>query len=189
MQPINYGFEERLTMSNGYATSVDVETVLLQSIPGAVAVTKAAPVNDRQGVDFWVELSTAKHLAVDVKVRSEDWAAKHPNKDDLALESWSVVENKVIGWTRDSKKKCDYILWLWTDTGRFCLIPFPMLCCVFTNNWQDWRCRYKTCQQKTPKISGGYHSECIFVPRKDLWREIYKLYGGDGKLSEKAAVA
>lgn len=185
--PLEYGFNERLVMSNGYATSIDVKTVLLQNIPGAVNVTQAASVNDRQGVDWWVEMSNARHLAVDAKVRESDWAATNPHQDDLALETWSVVEKNVIGWTRDNTKRCDYILWLWTDTGRFCLVPFPMLCLAFSNNWQEWRERFKTRKQFTPRPGGGYHSECVFVPRRDLWAAIYKLYGGDGKLSVKGA--
>ena len=187
MQPLEYGFEQQLTMSSGYATSADVKSVILQNIPGAVGVSQAATVNDKQGVDFWVELSSARHLAIDAKVRAKDWAASNPKEDDLALESWSVVEKNVIGWTRDSSKRCDYILWLWTDTGRFCLVPFPMLCMAFSINWKDWSKRYKTCKQFTPRGNGGYHSECIFVPRRDLWAEIYKLYGGDGKLISKSA--
>ena len=175
---LEYGFEERLAMSSGVAASADVRSILLKHIPGAVNVHQAATVNDRQGIDWWVEMSTAKHLAVDAKVREQDWAARNPHEDDLALESWSVVEKQVPGWTRDANKKCDYVLWLWKDTGRFCLVPFPMLCGVFSRRWQSWRVDYKTRQQHTPRANGGYHSECVFVPRRELWAEIYRQYGG-----------
>ncbi len=175
---LEYGFEERLAMSSGVAASADVRSILLKNIPGAVNVHQAATVNDRQGIDWWVEMSTAKHLAVDAKVREQDWAARNPHEDDLALESWSVVEKQVPGWTRDANKKCDYVLWLWKDTGRFCLVPFPMLCGVFSRRWQSWRVDYKTRQQRTPRANGGYHSECVFVPRRELWAEIYRQYGG-----------
>ncbi len=175
---LEYGFEERLAMSSGVAASADVRSILLKNIPGAVNVHQAATVNDRQGIDWWVEMSTAKHLAVDAKVREQDWAARNPHEDDLALESWSVVEKQVPGWTRDANKKCDYVLWLWKDTGRFCLVPFPMLCGVFSRRWQSWRVDYKTRQQHTPRANGGYHSECVFVPRRELWAEIYRQYGG-----------
>lgn len=175
---LEYGFDERLAMSSGIAASADVRSILLNHIPGAVNAHQAATANDKQGIDWWVELSTAKHLAIDAKVREQDWAARHPHEDDLALESWSVVEKRVPGWTRDASKKCDYVLWLWKDTGRFCLVPFPMLCGVFTRHWQLWRTTHKTRQQHTPRADGGYHSECVFVPRRDLWAEIYRQYGG-----------
>ena len=185
MPPHEYGFEERMTMSSGLSANTDVSRVLLEQIPGAVNATQAASVNDRQGVDWWVELSTARHLGIDAKVREEDWAPK--GKDDLALETWSVVEKNVIGWTRDANKRCDYILWLWKDTGRFCLIPFPMLCRVFELNWSAWAHKYQLNQQYTKRQNGGYHSECVFVPRRDVWAEIYRVFGGNGRLEVKAA--
>jgi hypothetical protein len=177
--PLEYGFSERLAMSSGVSASADVRTVLLEQIPGAVGVSQAATANDKQGIDWWVELSTAKHLAVDAKVRQNDWAATHPDEDDLALETWSVVEKNVPGWTRDAGKRCDYVLWLWADTGRFCLIPFPMLCKVFESKWQLWSAQYKTRRQFTPRQNGGYHSECVFVPRREIWAQIFKQYGGN----------
>jgi len=176
---IEYGFSERMAMSDGVAAVADVRSVLLAQIPGAVNVTRAATDNDKQGIDWWVELSTARHLAIDAKVRESDWAATHPREDDLALESWSVVEKGVVGWARDEKKKCDYVLWLWADTRRFCLVPFPMLCRVFSMNWQEWAKQFKTRRQFTSRNSGGYHSECIFVPRRELWAQIYLQYGGN----------
>lgn len=184
--PHKYNFSERMAMSNGVAATADVRSILLAEIPGAINVHQAAKENDRQGVDWWVEMSTARHLAVDAKVRESDWASSHRDEDDLALESWSVVEQRVPGWTRDSNKRCDYVLWLWKDTGRFCLLPFPMLCRVFTQHWQLWRQQYKTRRQFTPLQNGGYHSECVFVPRRVVWSEIYRQYGGHLKLARVA---
>lgn len=184
--PHEYGFGERMAMSDGVASSSDVRTVLMEQIPGAVSVSKAATANDKQGIDWWVELSTAKHLSVDAKVRAEDWAASHPGEDDLALETWSVVEKQVVGWTRDRNKKCDYVLWLWADTGRFCLVPFPMLCKVFTEHWKTWAERYKLRRQFTPRGGFGYHSECVFVPRRIVWATIYNQFGGNLLLEREA---
>jgi len=177
--PLEYSFDERLAMSSGVAAVADVKMILLAQIPGAVSVTPAATANDKQGVDWWVEMSSARHLAIDAKVREKDWASTHPSEDDLALETFSVVEKGVVGWTRDAAKRCDYVLWLWKDSGRFCLIPFPMLCNVFSARWQEWRSQYKTAKQFTPRSSGGYHSECVFVPRRELWAQIYRQFGGN----------
>jgi hypothetical protein len=185
--PHEYDFNERMAMSQGIAATADVRMILLAEIPGAVNVTNAAPVNDKQGVDWWVEMSSARHLAVDAKVRETDWVSTHPNEDDLALESWSVIEKEIPGWTRDAAKRCDYVLWLWKDTGRFCLVPFPMLCKVFSDNWKAWRTRFRTNQQFTPRSVGGYHSECIFVPRREVWAAIYRNYGGHLYVQQEAA--
>ena len=189
-EPIKYGFDEQLAMSNGFSATADVKDILLQSIPGSVNVVQAAKVNDKQGVDWWVEMATASFLAVDAKVREKDWAKDHPEEDDLALETWSVVESNIVGWTRDPRKRCDYVIWLWKDTGRFCLVPFPMLCHVFSKKWKQWAATFKTCRQKTTWDNGReYHSECVFVPRKELWAELYRVYGGDGKIQQKAKLA
>lgn len=178
MEPREYGFDERLVMSGGHSASSDVRDVLMQCIPGSLNAYKAAPSNDRLGVDWWVEMPNARHLAVDAKVREEDWATKNPPHDDLAIETLSVVESGKIGWTRDDTKRCDYVLWLWKDTGRYCLLPFPMLCKVTQANWESWREKYKVSRQRTPWGEGFYHSECVFVPRREVWRLVYELFGG-----------
>lgn len=176
--PKTFDFGEQMAMSQGVAENADIHTILLREIPGALTVQAAAKENDKRGVDWWVEMASGTHLAVDAKVRSFDWAAKHPKEDDLALETWSVVEKQIAGWTRDSAKRCDYVLWLWKDTGRFCLLPFPLLCKVFSENWKEWTGQYRTEKQHTHRDTGGYHSECVFVPRRVVWLAILARVGG-----------
>ncbi|MEW8193918.1 MAG: hypothetical protein AB2793_09415 [Candidatus Thiodiazotropha sp.] len=176
--PLEYEFSDRLKMSQGRSENSDIKNILLNNIPSALNVNSAHAKNDRNGTDYWVECESGKFLSVDCKVRSEDYVKK--GYDDLALETWSVVENDIVGWTRDSKKQTDYVLWLWTDTGRWLLVPFQMLCGVFQKKWKDWKATYKSSRQHTPNY-GGYHSECVFVPRKEVWSEIYRMYGGNCK--------
>ena len=175
--PIEYSFDERLQMSQGVSANTSVADILITNIPGACSVNSAHSCNDRQGTDWWVEHSSGKHLSIDCKVRAEDWQRK--GSDDLALEIWSVVEKKAVGWTRKPDKRTDYVLWLWTDTGRWCLIPFPFLCQVFGLHWEAWALKYKTSKQKTTTAYGSYHSQCVFVPRLVVWREIYQVFGGN----------
>lgn len=171
-----YDFHEQLEMSQGHSSNDDIRDIILEVIPGAVNVYPAHLSNDKNGTDWWVEHISGRHLSVDCKVRTKDFSS-NPKKDDLALESWSVVGKK-IGWTRDTSKRTDYILWFWVDTGRFCLLPFHMLCKVYSDHWQDWRSKYQTDQQFTPNQNGGYFSECTFVPRRLVWEKIYKVYSG-----------
>jgi hypothetical protein len=190
MPPREFDFTDQLVMSQGHAASADIQEILCSMLPGAVSATPAATANDRQGVDWWVELTSARHLAVDVKVRQQDWAPH--GKDDLALEIWSVVpsvskQRGAIGWTRDSGKKCDYVLWYWQDSQRFCLLPFLPLCHVFTRRWEEWQSRYQTARQHTVSGTSGYLSECVFVPRRVVWREIYESYGGQHTVHRIAA--
>jgi hypothetical protein len=193
-----YGFDEQLAMSEGVAATCNVVDVLLANIPGSLGVCKAHETNDRTGTDWWIEMNTGRHLSVDAKVRSQDWSAKtNGAQDDLALEVWSVKGRKcadgsrdntrVVGWTRDDKKRTDYVLWLWTDTRRFCLIPFPMLCAVFTDKCDQWYKKNKHSEQFTPPRHHGQHgywSECVFVPRRDVWAEIYLRYSPTLGLAE-----
>lgn len=172
-----YSFTERMRMSDGVSVTRNVQEILCENIPGATRAERANAQDDRHGTDWWVLHESGKRLSIDYKVREQDWAATHPREDDLALETWSVVEGGKVGWTRDEDKRTDYVLWLWKDTGRWCLVPFPMLCAVFSEKWEEWKAQYKTRPQETPEY-GGYHSECTFVPRVVVWREIYNHYGG-----------
>lgn len=175
--PREYSFSDRLRMSQGIAAGSDVAAILVGAIPGAVAAYPAHPSNDRNGTDYWVEHARGTHFSVDVKRRAEDWTAKAEPSDDLALEIWSVMEKQKVGWTRDATKRTDYVLWLWQDTGRWCLMPFAMLCAVFQEHWQAWTARYPTHEQFTPEF-GGYHSQCVFVPREVVWEALYRRFGG-----------
>jgi hypothetical protein len=178
---ISYGFAERLAFSHGQTRNAKIETILLAEIPGAVSVEKAELADDRNGTDYWVNRQNGHALSVDAKVRAQDWTLR--GADDLALEVWSVVERKKLGWTRDQNKQTDYIIWLWADTGRWCLVPFPMLCSVARRMMPKWCQSYKTAEQWTP--DGQYHSMCVFVPRRVVWAEMYRAFGGQPQSEKK----
>lgn len=168
--PRDYDFHDQLRMSSDATASSDVASVLLKQIPGAVSVERATAWEDRHGTDYWVTLRSGKRVSVDAKVRKAD-----RYDDDLALETWSVVEQKVVGWTRNPLKQTDYVLWLWKDTGRWRLVPFLMLCAAFEKRWQIWSIVHQTAQQRTTRRDGThYHSECVFVPTRDIWEAIYR---------------
>ena len=187
-QPAQYDFWERMVMSDGVAAAASVADILIANIPGAIAVERADEADDRSGTDWWVRRFSGHDLAVDCKVREEDWATKPGSQraDDLALEVWSVREDKIPGWTLRQDKRTDYILWLWKDTGRWCLVPFPMLCAVFREHGEAWCADngYRRAVQATRRPDGTeYHSECVFVPRPVVWQAITNRYGGNPPLS------
>jgi hypothetical protein len=155
--PRYYNFAERLAWSDGYQKA-GIDAILKARIPGCVDVKRADSKSDRQGTDYWATRIGLPPLSVDVKVRDTDFAVR--GEDDLALETWSVVDKRP-GWTRDAKKRTDYVLWYWQDTGRFFLASFPALCKVFASYWRAWRETYKRKVQQ----SDGWQSECVFVPR------------------------
>lgn len=169
-----FNFRQQLQMSEGVSLSFDFREVLLTEMPNATEIRRANQLDDRSGTDWWVDRHNNRPLSVDLKAREHD-CRKYGN-DDLALETWSVVEKRIIGWTRNSKKATDYILWFWNDTRRWCLVPFPMLCRVFSLLWQDWASIYRTEQQQTDRNGEVYHSECVFVPREVVWDNIVRHY-------------
>ena len=171
-----HNWDQQLLMSHEYATSSDAARILKNCIPGACRVEKASTADDKKGIDFWVHRENERSLSVDIKTRKEDYFLR--GQDDLALETWSVVEEKKIGWTRDSNKQCDYVMWLWQNSRRYCIVPFPILCSVFSERWEEWRGTYRIATQRTFGRMRAWHSECVFVPRKIVWRHIYRQSNG-----------
>jgi hypothetical protein len=168
--PREFDFRTQMLLSSDTTASSDVSQVLLAQIPGAVGVERATALADLHGTDYWVVLANGKRLSIDAKVRTRDRF-----DDDLALETWSVIEQRVVGWTRDAMKQTDYVLWLWKDTGRWRLVPFVLLCAAFQSRWEVWSATYQTAQQRTLRRDGtSYHSECVFVPTRAVWQAIYQ---------------
>ena len=159
------------------SAGVALGEMLVNAIPGGLRAIQALPVNDRQGVDWWVETAAGERVGVDCKIREVDPLQKF-GKDDLALETWSVIENNTVGWTLNDTKRTDYVLWIWKDTGRWCLVPFLLLVRAFKANKEKWIQKFQVAKQNT---EGKYHSECVFVPRKEVWREIYRQSHGEMK--------
>lgn len=175
-----YRFNRQLGMSRGVTVGAagNVAALLRSSVPAAVAVRPAGAAADRCGTDFWVDTRAGAALSVDVKIMSRD-RAHRPGGDNLILETWSVVERRVPGWTWDPAKRTDFICWIWRDTGRWCLVPFPLLFAAFRANARDWVNAYPVRRQFTERPGGrGYSSECVLVPRPVVWREIYRRFGG-----------
>jgi hypothetical protein len=149
-----------------------IAKILRDRIPGCSDVTKADADSDRNGTDYWaVREYGLPPLSIDVKGRSSDFRAK--GKDDLALETWSVLRSKV-GWTRDPAKRTDYILWYWPDTKRFVLVSFPALCRVFRAYWERWHDQYECAIQS----SESWQSECVYVPRDVVMNKIMLWHSG-----------
>lgn len=157
VDPRLYDFNERLVWSNGFLNG-GIERILRDRIPACLGVCKADRNSDRNGTDYWAQREGLPPLSIDVKIRDEDYRKR--GFDDLALETWSVIDIKP-GWTRDTSKRTDYVLWFWQDTRRFFICAFPPLCRVFRLYWQEWRDEYRTAVQS----SGAWQSECVFVPR------------------------
>lgn len=170
-----FGFNHQLIASKGIVESCDVRQILMERLPGCVDAYSTDTDVDRTGVDWIAKLSSGRECNVDVKMRERDCQAF--GNDDVALETWSVV-NKAVGWTRDESKACEWVLWVWKDTGRFLLVPFLPLCGVFSHKWQEWRIIYGARQQITKCDGRRWQSECVFVPRVVVLDSLVQWFGG-----------
>jgi len=166
----NFDFDDCQRMSHGVAPTT-VRSLLMSQIPAAQSAIPATADDDRNGTDWWVLCRDGHWLSVDVKVRSEDHRVLR-KLDDLALEIWSDRERRVVGWTGQLDKRTDYILWFWKDTKRFCMVPFPMLNNVFRKYGRYWGTQYPHGHQKSSKDGRCWFSECVFVPRREVWTAI-----------------
>ena len=173
----------RLEWSEGNAPCIEsVFRVVRDRLPRCREVVRAGKADDRAGTDYLAIRNGIASLRIDLKLRDYD-PIQRQGRDDLALETWSVVGSTrsaaKIGWTRDEAKNTDYVLWYWRASGRFCLVPFHPLCCVFKRMWQTWRSSYETHVQD----SGDWQSECTYVPRQVVFEYLMRwsngAFGGD----------
>lgn len=177
-QAREYGFQDRLVFSQGIAEKNDIAEILLGHIPDAASIERSQLSDDRNGTDYWVyRNSGTRPISVDVKRRDLDPVEKGWG-DDVALETWSDVDRQKVGWTLDDTKETDYVMWLWEPTSRWMLVPFVMLRAVFEENKEAWTSVHKVSKQLSDKDGRYWFSECVFVPRKDIWTAIYRRYGG-----------
>lgn len=172
-------FEDCLEFSLNQDTNDKVKAIIFDKFLGAEHVYKASTQDDKKGIDFWVECSNRNSVKVDCKIRKHDFALE--GADVIAIETWSNVENLIPGWSRDFNKKTDYILWYWIDTERSVIVPFPLLCKVVYENWMHWSATYQLARQETKfkNSDKSYHSECVFVPRLEVWKQIFNVFGGN----------
>ncbi len=175
----SYNFDNQMRMSEGIGREQDTEGFILSRFPNAINVQRATQSEDRNGTDYWITMRSGEVESLDLKARKKDFSASNPKKDDLALEVWSVL-NKNVGWTRDTSKRTNWIMWKWNDTKRYMLLPFPWLCSVFERKWQEWIKQYYAPIQDTVDNRGKlrWQSQCVFVPRQTLWDEMLSTYGG-----------
>lgn len=157
-----HNFAEKLEWSQGLFNS-DVSETIKSLIPDCVRVFPATDEEDRSGVDFWAELDSGRLIGIDHKARAAGaslfWRYRQP---ELALEVYSVLEIKKIGWTLDTTKQTEYIFFSFdkSDSDWCFLIPFQLLRMAFKDKGREWAASYGIKEQQ----SNGWKSSAIFVP-------------------------
>lgn len=124
----------------------------------------------RAGVDRVIVLADSRVIRVDDKLRYE-------NYNDIALETFSDFDRKILGWI-SKPMLCDYIGYAILPSRKFFLLPVPQLQAAWKINGESWSQKYP---QKYSQ-NNGYRTAFVPVPpdvlRKALgveftWGEIW----------------
>lgn len=154
-------WQDKLTYSQSKMRS-DI-SIIKDFFPKCVDVAKAKVELDKLGIDYIAKLLGGVEIFVDVKTRekgaSRYWKYGEP---ELALEVYSVVESKKLGWTLSDQSKAHYILYTFdpADSKNFFMVPFQLLRKAFMQNGRAWVEEYGLKQQ----ASDSWHSSAVFVP-------------------------
>lgn len=172
-----HNFSDKLECSKS-TLSESVEGTLMAMIPECKRVYQSEEKDDRNGVDYWAELESGRLIAVDHKTREAGcrtwWVANEP---ELALEIWSDVKAKAIGWTLDAAKQTEYIFYSFDqeDSSECFLIPFQLLRAVFKNNGRTWCKIYGQKPQKSINNYGkSWESMAVFVPASVVLHAVFR---------------
>lgn len=138
--------------------------------PDVLDVKKTDAADDRNGIDYIVTLQSGVEIGVDVKTRDKGCSKYWRNGPELALEVWSqkwpksIPRKNAVGWTCDSNKRCEYIMFKFdrTDSETVYILPFQQLNKAFRRNMRKWYDTFKHDEQR--QRTAYYVSECVFVP-------------------------
>lgn len=169
-------FAEKLQYSLAKQQIFDF-TFLKNHIPDCHEVRKTDLELDKKGVDYIATLKGGAEILIDAKTRekgcSRYWNYGEP---ELALEIYSVVEQKKLGWTLSDATNVDYILYTFdkSDSDKYFFLPFQLLRKIFWLNGKTWVKKYGYKTQK----SDSWHSWAIFVPASEVLAEITNAMKG-----------
>ncbi len=172
---MSYDMQERLSFSRGIRERTDIDTIK-KMIHGCESVIKTDEKTDRAGVDYIATLRRGAQILIDAKARDKGAARYWKNGPEFALEIWSVIENNKVGWTLNEGKNTDFIFFTFDpiETSACYLISFQLLRMAFASNLMQWQRKYRCAKQD----SGGWTSQCVFVPAVTVEDAILKVSHG-----------
>lgn len=171
---IVHGFADKFAFSRGQREKTDLDTIKVQ-LTGCVSVVKTDEHMDRTGIDYIATLRGGAEVLIDGKTRTPGCSKYWRRGPELALEIWSVrpggkygtpTERRKTGWTLNEKSNVDMIFFSFDpkDTADVYLIGFQGLRMAFHQHFDMWKERYK----RDVQDSGGWESECLFVPVSEV---------------------
>lgn len=155
-------FNESLAKSQAQANApwwLDVYRKAYPNLVSAVCVRDDGWAQ-RGGIDRVLTLESGKTLAIDEKVRGEDWP-------DILLEYWSSYESKTPGWIAKDLA-CDVIAYAFIPSKTCYLLPFLTLRQAWRLNHKTWVSQYKRVEAENP----GYTTVSVPVPMDVLFKSL-----------------
>ena len=150
---------------------------LIQGYFKAEAVEKTNFDLDYNGIDYQAVLPKGAVINIDVKRREGDptkfWKYGEP---ELPLETYSVKEKEIKGWTLSESTDVDYILFVFAET--YYMLPFQLLKRAFHRNRTWWSEKYGITTQESNYYGHVWTSEAIFVPASKVIEAISNISQG-----------
>jgi len=174
-----FDFDEQMAVSEQPKVRALIERALRRRFPDLLAIHKAHDENDKRGIDYFLEFKNGRMEALDVKVRTKDFA-RHGDACNVALETIANSATGKPGWTFDGDKLTDWVLFLWLDTERDDLVHFRQLRAAASANVTAWLAARRVAKQTTKTARGSYSAESLFVSPRDMWSGIYRLFSYAG---------
>ena len=177
-------FYEKLSYSLGEQQRVDSE-LLKTCIPNCVSVKKTDTATDKTGIDYVARLDGGAEIYIDAKTRLPGCSKYWNGEPELAIETWSVVEGRKIGWTFSKKTNVDYILYTFPkeDYAGYFLLPFQLLRSAAKRCYYEWERLYP----KHYQANNGYKSEALFIPASVILAEIQNEMTGKATAPKSGA--
>jgi len=162
-------WDDNLAFSKGAREMTDVDTIrhMLPNCKEVVIVED--PETQRAGIDYIARLEGGGTVNIDSKGRTRG-AAKYwkTGQPELALEVWSVMpeagKSGTPGWTFDTSKQTDMVLYHFDDVPDCYLIAFQSLRIAAVQNYADWHAKYCEPPQHSKRGDTSWRSQAMFVP-------------------------
>jgi hypothetical protein len=164
-------WDDNLRFSQGDRAMQDVDTIR-SLIPNCIDVTIVEDSSSQAaGIDYIAHLKDGATLNVDAKGRTKG-AAKYwkDGEPELAVEVWSVMPQDgqpgKVGWTFDTSKQTDLVLFYFDDTEVCYLIGFQHLRMAAIANYDAWKTAYMQKPQLSERDGVRWNSQAMFVPAR-----------------------
>ena len=150
--------------------------ILKKHIPHCVEVRKTDIETDKTGIDYIATIRGGAELFIDAKTREPGCSRYWKSGPELAIETWSVFEQKKQGWTFKENTNVDYILYTFPkqDCSEYFFIPFQLLRKAAITNYHGWIRKYPLKKQ----VNRSYHSEAMFVPADVVLKAVTEAMKG-----------